>query len=68
VLISPDSASINDRKPSLMTDMSEAIINTVNAEKCRPGGLQFKRSYDRKSASEQMSEVEEARRDTEKDK
>jgi methyl coenzyme M reductase subunit C-like uncharacterized protein (methanogenesis marker protein 7) len=51
-----------------MTHMSESVINGERAEKRQLDGLRFKLSYDRKSASEQMSEVEEARRDTEKDK
>jgi hypothetical protein len=48
--------------------MSESVINRGRAGKSHPEELRLKLTYDRKSASEQMSEVEEARRLTEKDK
>jgi hypothetical protein len=48
--------------------MTESVIKRSCADESHPEELRFKLSYDRKSASEQMSEVEEARRDTEKDK
>jgi hypothetical protein len=48
--------------------MSESVIKSGRAGESHPEELRFELSYDRKSASEQMSEVEEARRHSEKDK
>jgi hypothetical protein len=62
------SASLNERKPSLMTHMSELVIKRGRANESHPERLRFKLAYDRKSASEQMSEVEEAIRHAGKEK
>jgi hypothetical protein len=53
-----------------MTVMSESVINNYQGRERVPEGLRFKLPYDRKSASEQMSEDDMVRSNSvaEKDK